>query len=146
MSALADLTEEERPLCNRCQLRPRAAGKRMTWCQPCKNEWQRAYRAGVRLQTRIDPPVRTPDGCLIFQGRINPESGYGQLTGPGQTTVYAHRVAWEQAYGPIPEGLTVDHLCEVKLCIEPTHLDLCTRGENTQRYFERRRACQLSLI
>ena len=139
MEALADLTEDERLLCNRCHLQPRASGKRMTWCRGCKSEWQRGYRAGIKLQRRIPDPVRTEGGCLIFQGRVNPQTGYGQVQGPNQTTLYAHRLAWENAHGPIPNGMTIDHLCEVKLCIEPTHLEPCSRGDNVRRYHERRR-------
>jgi hypothetical protein len=40
--------------------------------------------------------------------------------------LYAHRVAWELTYGPIPEGMQVDHLCRNTLCVRATHLRLMT--------------------
>lgn len=42
----------------------------------------------------------------------------------------AHRVSWEWAYGPIPDGLTVDHLCMNTLCVRPDHLRLLTASKN----------------
>lgn len=45
----------------------------------------------------------------------------------------AHRVAYELFVGPIPEGLTLDHLCRVRHCVNPLHLEPVTRGENTRR-------------
>lgn len=129
--------DEEEAICNACHLAPRLPGKRMTWCRECKNAWQRAYRAGVRKQERVPAPVRTPSGCLLWQGYVTPE-GYGRLN-RGQVYLYAHRVAWEAVYGAIPDGLTVDHDCEVKTCVEVSHLQLVTRGRNTELYYERRR-------
>ena len=109
----------------------------MTWCRDCKNEWQRAYRAGERRFKPVPKPKRRGD-CLIWQGYVNPNSGYGTIsTGVGKTG-YAHRVAWERVHGAIPDGVTVDHLCEQKLCVNVSHMELCTRGDNVRRYFERR--------
>jgi hypothetical protein len=48
-------------------------------------------------------------------------------------TRYSHRVAYESAKGRIPPGLTVDHLCFNKRCINPAHLEAVTRAENTHR-------------
>lgn len=108
----------------------------MTWCKECKTAWQRDYRAGVKRQRRVPKPERRGD-CLIWQGRVNPSCGYGQRTVKGKV-VYAHRHAWEQVHGPIPDEMTVDHLCEQKLCINVEHMELCSRGDNVKRYYERR--------
>ena len=51
--------------------------------------------------------------------------------------ILAHRDAYEKAYGPIPNGLKVLHNCDVKSCIEPTHLRLGTVAENNQEARER---------
>jgi hypothetical protein len=45
----------------------------------------------------------------------------------------AHRVAYELVLGPIPAGMTLDHLCENKPCVNPAHLDPCPAGENASR-------------
>lgn len=45
----------------------------------------------------------------------------------------AHRVAYEALVGPIPEGLTIDHLCRNAACVNPAHMEPVTRGENVLR-------------
>ena len=47
--------------------------------------------------------------------------------------VYAHRWAWEQVRGQIPKGLVVDHLCRVRWCCNPDHMELVTNRENILR-------------
>lgn len=46
---------------------------------------------------------------------------------------YAHRYAYELAKGPIPRGMTIDHLCRHKWCVKPSHLELVSRKVNTLR-------------
>lgn len=69
-----------------------------------------------------------PDTCVIWQGAISSE-GYGRI-GASQ---YAHRVAYEEAYGAIPDGLEIDHLCRVRACVNPAHLEAVTRQTNFLR-------------
>lgn len=45
----------------------------------------------------------------------------------------AHRVSWELFCGPIPKGAVLDHLCRVKACIRPEHLDVVDVQTNTLR-------------
>jgi hypothetical protein len=45
----------------------------------------------------------------------------------------AHRVVYEEAVGPIPEGLTIDHLCKTKDCVNPEHLEPVEWRENAYR-------------
>lgn len=47
--------------------------------------------------------------------------------------VQAHRFAWADRRGPIPEGLTVDHLCFNRRCQNPGHMEIVTRSENSRR-------------
>lgn len=59
--------------------------------------------------------------------------GYGQIgwqENKQQFMYLAHRVAWVIANGQIPDGLTIDHLCRTRRCVNPAHLRLLTNVEN----------------
>lgn len=73
----------------------------------------------------------TDSDCLVFNGVRN-QQGYGRLTvGPRIRTV--HRLAYELLRGPVPLGLTLDHLCKTRACWNPHHLEAVTGRENTLR-------------
>ena len=69
-------------------------------------------------------------GCLLWTGATT--NGYGVVSVDGRLQ-RAHRVAYEQANGPIPAGLHLDHLCRVRACINPDHLEPVTQAENNRR-------------
>jgi HNH endonuclease len=46
---------------------------------------------------------------------------------------YAHRVAYEMWFGPIPDGLVIDHLCRNRACVNPAHMEPVTHRENLLR-------------
>ena len=64
--------------------------------------------------------------CWLWTGPT--WNGYGK-SGQGWT----HRLAWEIENGPIPEGMTIDHLCRTRLCGRPSHLEPITLAENLRR-------------
>lgn len=69
--------------------------------------------------------------CLRWTGYHTPK-GYGKINVRGQAC-RVHRVVWEETVGPISDGLTLDHLCGVKDCCHPDHLEAVTAGINTLR-------------
>lgn len=69
--------------------------------------------------------------CIIWVGARS-KGGYGQLR-VDYRLEYAHRLAYEQFVGPVPEGTEIDHLCRVRSCVNPEHLEPVTRRENLRR-------------
>ncbi len=69
--------------------------------------------------------------CWIWVARLN-RNGYGRLHEEGSERM-AHRLSYEAHVGPIPEGLLLDHLCRVRCCVNPRHLEPVTHSENTLR-------------
>ena len=86
----------------------------------------------------------TESDCWLWAGAVN-NKGYGQIGVDGKTRS-THRVAYEVAHGPIPEGTQIDHTCHNadttcpggtscvhRRCINPAHLEAVTQGENERR-------------
>ena len=76
-------------------------------------------------------------GCWLWTARVN-RHGYGVLSigskrDASKRMALAHRVAYELHVGPIPEGLTIDHLCRTPACVNPDHLEAVTQRENVLR-------------
>ena len=75
--------------------------------------------------------VNKESGCWEWALHLDPR-GYGRLTWAGKPGTLAHRWSYEQANGPIPEGMTVDHQCFNPPCVNPEHLRLLTFEENVK--------------
>ena len=68
--------------------------------------------------------------CVEWTGATN-SRGYGVRRRPRpRRMVYVHRDAWEEANGPIPDGMVIDHLCNNRACYNVDHLRLATHSEN----------------
>jgi hypothetical protein len=98
---------------------------------------------GVPVQQRFDSKVRrgAPDECWPWLGATSPK-GYGVLqlgTAVESDTRFAHRLAWEYANGPIPEGQRVLHRCDNPPCCNPGHLFLGTDTDNQRDKVEKGR-------
>lgn len=86
-------------------------------------------------EERFWSKVAKSDGCWEWIGAKYP-AGYGAFTRKvnGKWRVYyAHRAAYEYLVGSIPTGLTLDHLCRNRPCVNPAHLEPVTKGVNTLR-------------
>lgn len=70
-------------------------------------------------------------GCWLWQGPLMP-NGYGQINRTGKLWLI-HRLAYTLMVGEIPAGLQIDHLCRVRNCINPDHLEPVTQAENLRR-------------
>lgn len=69
--------------------------------------------------------------CWVWQ-RAKDSKGYGRATIDGSTKL-AHRIFYEKFVGPIPLGLSLDHLCRNPPCVNPSHLEPVTHAENCRR-------------
>lgn len=78
--------------------------------------------------------------CWIWQGARS-RNGYSNI-GIGGHNMTAHKAMYEREVGPVPEGKELDHLCRVRDCVNPAHLEPVTRGENMQRGVEARTHCR----
>lgn len=117
--------------------------QRREWCD---THYRRVQRTG---SPRGDVAVRPPPGrplrdrlldyvdqsgdCWLWTASKSP-NGYGKFSVDCVMRM-AHRVAYEVFVGPIPEGLHVDHLCKVRHCVRPDHLEAVTQAENNRRAF-----------
>lgn len=105
------------------------------------------YRAPADLRERLLSKITIDaSGCWLWPSRKD-RKGYGGITvgsriDGSMTSRRVHIVAHEVFVGPIPKGLTIDHICEVKLCINPAHLELVTNAENKRRGGDRMTHCR----
>ena len=80
----------------------------------------------VRLMKNMQPV--TESGCWIFTG-CTTWDGYGRIRHNGEVKL-AHVVSYEIFKGHIPAGLIVMHSCDVRCCINPTHLSVGSHNDN----------------
>lgn len=76
---------------------------------------------------------RREDGCWPWAGPMH-KLGYGLSSRPGppRQKGMAHRMVWEYLVGPIPPGMTIDHVCLNRGCVNPAHMRLLTQSQNVK--------------
>lgn len=90
----------------------------------------RALLSGPSLRRFIER-IRVADSCWEWLGDQY-SNGYGRFS-LGDAEWLVHRLAYACMVGPIPVDLTIDHLCNNRLCVNPNHLAIATRAENARR-------------
>jgi HNH endonuclease len=122
------------------------------WCQcgcgertsiATRNEYRRGHVKGKPIgylprhsrsntyPALIEVPGPLPTPCWVWQRGLTSE-GYGQ-TSIGGVGWLVHRFVYEAVKGPIPPGRELDHLCRVRCCANPDHLEPVSHAVNTRR-------------
>lgn len=102
-----------------------------SYCKRCNALRTANARGGYVVRKtaaeRFWAKVRKTATCWLWRGATN-KSGYGNFW-DGERNVSAHRFA----FGEVPEGLEIDHLCSVRNCVNPDHMEAVTHAENVRR-------------
>ncbi len=98
----------------------------------CNLHYKRRRRSGTlpparTLADRLWARVSRTEGCWEWTGPVS-DHGWGYISDRGRMRL-VHRVSYELAFGPIPEGQVVHHTCGNARCVRPDHLDLGPRGQ-----------------
>ena len=113
----------------------------------CKRHYDYHRRAGLLAEGQSAPELSVldrlrryffPSGserCWLWTGALD-KYGYGYVSwrqSGKKRHFIAHRLIYEELVGPIPDGLVIDHLCRVRHCVNPNHLEPVTQDENLRR-------------
>jgi len=103
----------------------------------CNTHYMRTFRTGtaadpIRATTaeRFWSHVEKTEGCWNWTANKN-SFGYGTMRHDSKLKK-AHRISYELANGPIPDGLHIDHICRTRHCVKPAHLRLATPKQNLE--------------
>lgn len=82
-------------------------------------------------EQRLSEFVLVTGFCWLWTGEL--QDGYGYVKAHKTPRTTAHRYVYEYLVGPVPEGLQLDHLCRIRNCVNPDHLEPVTIAENVRR-------------
>lgn len=84
------------------------------------------------MKTPFERAVPEPNtGCWLWLSSMKP-NGYGKVEIGGRQ-LQAHRWSYEFYRNPIPHGMVIDHLCRVRCCVNPAHMEVVTQKQNLDR-------------
>lgn len=78
-----------------------------------------------------DKVCKLPNGCHEWTGAKD-RDGYGKFQLNGKC-IFAHRYAYLCSYGSLDDTLVIDHICKLRSCVNPQHMEQVTVKENTNR-------------
>lgn len=90
---------------------------------------------GEPYYSRFWARVQKTDGCWLWRKGLS-AAGYGRFQVGGKQAhvqMYTHILSYQMFVGKIPDGLQIDHLCRVRHCVNPEHLEAVTHKENILR-------------
>ena len=96
------------------------------------------FTIATPLVKHVEPEPNS--GCWLWIGAWA-AGGYGYVRRGGRT-IKAARFIYETLVGEIPEGLQLDHLCRVRSCVNPAHLEPVVQAENIRRAMRARSLCR----
>lgn len=114
----------------------RSSGPRLQPCKSCMAVRQSGKRPSPPNAELFWSRVEKGDGCWLWTGTLG-NGGYGKFNG-----TVAHRTAYQLSGRELHDGLTLDHLCRVKHCVNPAHMEEVTLAENLRRAFVLTDACR----
>lgn len=128
----------EQRTCSVCDVVIPPRKRRQGMCTGCYQRWIRLGKITPKPLSGLDlfwSKVNKSETCWLWTGFIGP-AGYGKFGGRTHFgTTLVHRIAYIATRGPVPEGLVLDHLCRVRHCVNPDHLEPVTNRVNSMRGF-----------
>jgi len=115
------------------------ASRARGWCWPHYKQWHRGEEQRP-VGYRKPPEERfwskfkvAANGCWEWQDSLSLGYGHISLLVDGESSrAPAHRFSYELAYGPIPDGADIDHICHNRACVNPEHLRAASRKQNAE--------------
>ena len=95
--------------------------------------YQRFLTTEERFWQKTHKPL-LPNTCWLWKGHLD-KDGYGTFYTGSRTNktrrgIRAHRFVYALLVGPIPENMTIDHICRCRNCVNPKHLRLLSATDN----------------
>lgn len=98
-----------------------------------------AYIIAARLWSKVNVPLHKNAASMCWNWTASTTKGYGQMVVAGKM-LRAHRIAYEVAFGPIPDGMHILHKCDNPLCCNPAHLSVGSHDDNMRDKADKGRA------